>query len=65
MCVHTRHCCSRHGCKYRDKDCPVVIGISKQEYSCELCDKEKRTKLTNSNSSKEIWIDRFNNIIEW
>jgi len=35
--VHTTHCCTRHGCKYGDKDCPVVTGQVKQEYLCEEC----------------------------
>lgn len=32
---HETHCCKRHGCKYGDKDCPIVLGIAKQEYGCE------------------------------
>ncbi|MNR22365.1 hypothetical protein D3C85_1393130 [compost metagenome] len=40
-CVHTRHCCSTHGCKYMDEDCPVVLGIKEQECLCEDCDSEK------------------------
>lgn len=38
--VHTRHCCLRHGCKYRDGDCTVVTKLKKQEYPCESCDWE-------------------------
>jgi hypothetical protein len=36
--VHASHCCKRHGCKYGDKDCPVVSGSVKQDYPCEWCD---------------------------
>ena len=36
--VHNTHCCSKHGCKYGDEDCPVSIGISKQKYPCEYCE---------------------------
>jgi len=36
--VHRTHCCVLHGCKYGDKDCPVVNGEIKQDYTCELCD---------------------------
>jgi len=36
--VHRTHCCWLHGCKYGDKDCPVVTGEIKQEYPCEDCD---------------------------
>lgn len=35
--VHITHCCVKHGCKYGDKDCPVVLEIVKQEYICESC----------------------------
>jgi hypothetical protein len=40
MCVHTRHCCFKHGCKYGDEDCPVATGEEKQEYKCESCNWE-------------------------
>jgi len=35
--VHQSHCCIDHGCKYNDKDCPVVSGQIKQKYPCEDC----------------------------
>ena len=35
--VHIGHCCSKHGCKYSDHDCPVVNGKVKQSGSCEEC----------------------------
>lgn len=38
--VHAAHCCSRHGCKYGDDDCPVVLGQVEQKHSCEQCDDE-------------------------
>lgn len=37
-CVHTEHCCSKHGCKYGDEDCPVFTGRKSQSSPCELCD---------------------------
>ena len=37
--VHVIHCCSKCGCKYGDKDCPVVLGTVKQEYPCADCAK--------------------------
>jgi hypothetical protein len=38
MCVHTRHCCKEHGCKYGEEDsCPVYLQYTKQENLCELC----------------------------
>jgi hypothetical protein len=36
--VHQTHCCTKHGCKYGDEDCPVVSGEIKQDYICESCD---------------------------
>ena len=38
--VHASHCCKWHGCKYGDKDCPVVLGQIEQEYLCEYCSDE-------------------------
>ena len=38
--VHTEHCCKLHGCKYGDKDCPVVLDIQKQSYLCERCEED-------------------------
>lgn len=35
--VHITHCCFEHGCKYGDVDCPVELGLAKQEYPCEWC----------------------------
>lgn len=35
--VHTSHCCIRHGCKYGDEECPVVLGTHEQRYDCEDC----------------------------
>jgi hypothetical protein len=35
--VHETHCCEKHGCKYGDdKDCPVVLGLIKQAYGCQI-----------------------------
>jgi len=36
--VHTNHCCFEHGCKYGDDECPVELGLTKQNYSCGDCD---------------------------
>lgn len=40
--VHASHCCKWHGCKYGDKDCPVVSGEVEQLYICEYCREELR-----------------------
>ncbi len=34
--VHAAHCCTRHGCKYGDRSCPVAAGAVEQLYSCPL-----------------------------
>lgn len=38
--VHTEHCCSIHGCKYDDDDCPVATGKQMQSFPCEACGEE-------------------------
>jgi len=35
---HSSHCCIRHGCKYDNENCSVVLGILEQEYPCEACE---------------------------
>lgn len=45
--VHIEHCCTRHGCKYGDSDCPVRNRRAAQSYLCEMCDDDNpRTVLT-------------------
>lgn len=39
--VHQTHCCSIHGCKYGDDDCPVYLKEIKQAYPCESCELDK------------------------
>ena len=39
--VHESHCCPKHGCKYGDADCPVVLGLTdKHKENCEDCERE-------------------------
>lgn len=33
--VHRTHCCKKHGCKYSNEYCPVVLSHIKQDYKCE------------------------------
>lgn len=40
--VHINHCCEKHGCKYGDEYCPVVIGLCEQIGPCWDCDDEAR-----------------------
>lgn len=37
--VHDAHCCVIHGCKYGDKDCPVLLG-QERGIECEECEDE-------------------------
>jgi len=39
--VHTRHCCSVHGCKYGDEECTVATLQKPQSYPCEMCEWEQ------------------------
>lgn len=34
---HATHCCVQHGCKYGERDCPVVNKVEPQVYPCEVC----------------------------
>lgn len=40
--VHASHCCAVHGCKYGDKDCPVVAGTVNAKADGEYCLEERR-----------------------
>ena len=44
--VHDAHCCKKHGCKYGDDDCPVVLGTEPGVRECEYCrmDAEDRSR---------------------
>lgn len=37
--VHDSHCCVKHGCKYGNKDCPVVLE-KEPGIICESCDED-------------------------
>lgn len=39
--VHESHCCLEHGCKYGDDNCPVALGQTPQDYTCEMCDEDE------------------------
>ena len=58
--VHAAHCCKWHGCKYGDKDCPVVLGKVEQEYPCEWCSEE----LEDEKYHREA-LDRIEEIKIW
>lgn len=39
--VHAQHCCTRHGCKYGNPECPVVRGRVAQEVPCSECERRE------------------------
>jgi len=61
--VHATHCCKRHGCKYGNENCPVELGLVKQEYGCEQGDDfDEDCFLTDREENDKRWkdvIDRF------
>jgi len=63
--VHRTHCCIKHGCKYGDRDCPVVLGKVLQEYLCEDCNyfyEEYDNNITYTELGVENDIKMFNEI---
>jgi len=38
--THQTHCCKDHGCKYGDKECPIVLGELEADFICEECNEE-------------------------
>lgn len=32
--LHKENCCILHGCKYRNFDCPISLGILPSNYPC-------------------------------
>lgn len=57
LSVHDAHCCTKHGCKYCDPNCPVVLG-AEPGIRCEDCDsddyyREEDNKRYANNITKE------------
>ncbi len=42
--VHDAHCCAKHGCKYMDDNCPVVLGVE-PGIECEECEADNQSDL--------------------
>ena len=60
--IHAAHWCKRHGCKYGDEDCPVVLGAAQQEHACEddrsesrCFPKPKNTRARNLSFAPATW----------
>ena len=52
--VHRTHCCIFHGCKYGDKNCPVVLAEVKQEYLCEWCSDDR---IQDQKTESQVWAE--------
>lgn len=62
--VHESHCCSTHGCKYGDDDCPVMSGVVTQLYECEICSENREFyKDCPFCAAKDAEIERLKKII--
>lgn len=59
--VHSTHCCVRHGCKYGDEDCPVILGTEKQEYPCENCDPNE--DILNGGATASVSIEKLGTML--
>jgi deoxyribose-phosphate aldolase len=57
--THIKHCCAEHGCKYNDKDCPVVLGLFKQAYPCDECDMSSKKDKTKRKLDTRPMITKF------
>lgn len=58
--VHIAHCCLKHGCKYGYNDCPVFVGVAKQDGECEQGDMDSCFEELKSNSIfliEKAWIN--------
>ena len=53
-CVHTEHCCKKHGCKYNDYNCPVAFGDKPQSFPCEWCLEDRNNPLQERIQQLEI-----------
>lgn len=62
--VHINHCCSNHGCKYGDVDCPVWLGMTNAKYPCEVCDSDSDLDF-NGNEIRENTEELFRRFINW
>ena len=56
-CVHTEHCCKKHGCKYNDYNCPVAFGDKPQSFPCEWCLEDRNNPLQERIQQLEAEVD--------
>ena len=56
--AHKNNCCTIHGCKWSEKDCPVVAGTVKPG-PCRLClDMDRPTKEAYEAACRALWRHR-------
>ena len=56
--AHKNNCCRIHGCKWSEKDCPVVAGTVKPG-PCRIClDMDRPTKDAYMAACKALWMHR-------
>ena len=60
--THQSHCCVKHGCKYGDEDCPVVLKLIKQSYPCEYCHNEGIEIVKEIENPLKVYAINFYNI---
>jgi len=52
--VHVNHCCAKHGCKYGDTNCPVVLCQVKQKFPCEECEYDDNRRVNKEETDESI-----------
>ncbi len=62
--THQEHCCMKHGCKYNEWDCPMVVGRAGATRSCEVCDEEGAEKLR-IDRAKTRGVQALRRLEEW
>lgn len=58
--VHVNHCCAKHGCKYGDTNCPVVLYQVKQKFPCEECEHDDNMPIFLHDCDNCKFLGRFN-----
>lgn len=67
MSAHSTHCCSTHGCKYGDEDCPVVLGTDPgiSEEWCEDCQYDKNDPEVQERKRLKAENAKMREVLEW
>lgn len=67
MSVHGTHCCTTHGCKYGDEDCPVVLGTESgiAEEWCEMCEWDANDPSVQEQKRLQEENKKLLEVLEW